>query len=123
MALEIVWQNPLPLIGIERTLQRISSDQCGAVYAVTAPDLTQEFEVILGEVARVPIQPASLGPMEGSGSDPITIEALYPCWADFLQPNDMPIAEIDISSGGYRQGVDILRLTAPSGELIEVIHH
>jgi hypothetical protein len=51
MALKIVWRNPLPLIRTERMLQRIRSDQFGAVYAVTGPDLRQEFEVILGEVA------------------------------------------------------------------------
>jgi hypothetical protein len=51
MALMIVWRNPLPVIRTERALQRIRSDQFGAVYAVTGPDLTQEFEVILGEVA------------------------------------------------------------------------
>jgi hypothetical protein len=123
MALEIVWQNPLPLIGTERILQRISSDQFGAVYAVAAPDLTQEFEVIRGEGASVPIQPASLSPTVGSGSDSIIVEALYPHWADFLEPNDMLIAETGTSSEDYRQVVQILRLPAPSGELIEVIHH
>jgi hypothetical protein len=123
MALEIVWQNPLPLIGTERTLERISSDQFGAVYAVTALDLTQEFEVIRGEGARVPIQPASLGPMVGCESDSIMVEPLYSRWVDFLEPNDMLIAETGTSSGDYWQGVEILRLTAPSGELIEVIHH
>lgn len=51
MALTIVWRNPLPLIGTERTLQRISSDECGAVYAVRAPDLMKEFEMIRSEVA------------------------------------------------------------------------
>ena len=51
MDLKIVWRNPLPLIRTKRTLQRIRKDQFGAVYAVTAPDLTQEYEVILGEVA------------------------------------------------------------------------
>jgi len=35
--------NPLPLIRTERALQRIRSDQFGAVNAVTGPDLTQEF--------------------------------------------------------------------------------
>ena len=51
MALKVVWKNPLPLIRTNPTLQRISSDQCGAVYAATAQDFTREFEVILGEVA------------------------------------------------------------------------
>ncbi len=51
MALKIVWRNPLPLIRTKPTVQRTRSDRFGAVYAVTAQDLTQEFEVILGEVA------------------------------------------------------------------------
>ena len=51
MDLTIVWRNPLPLIRTKRTLQRIRKDQFGAVYAVTAPDLMQEYEVILREVA------------------------------------------------------------------------
>jgi hypothetical protein len=51
MDLQIVWRNPLPLIRTKRTLQRIRSDQFGALYAVTNPDLTQKFELILSEVA------------------------------------------------------------------------
>jgi hypothetical protein len=49
--LKIVWRNPLPLIRTKRTLQRIRRDQFGAVYAVTALDLTQELEVIVSQVA------------------------------------------------------------------------
>ncbi len=51
MDLTIVWRNPLPLIRTKRTLQRIRKDQFGAVYAVTAPDLTHEYDVILAAVA------------------------------------------------------------------------
>ena len=51
MDLKIVWRNPLPLIRTKRTLRRIRKDQFGAVYAVTAPDRPQEYEVILSEVA------------------------------------------------------------------------
>lgn len=51
MELEIVWRNPLPLVRFDRTVQLIISNELGAVYAVTAPDLMQEFEVIPGEVA------------------------------------------------------------------------
>jgi hypothetical protein len=54
MALEIVWRSPLTLVRPELMLERISSNESGAVYAVyavTAPDLTQEFEMILGEAA------------------------------------------------------------------------
>lgn len=51
MALTIVWRNPLPLVRFSRRLQLIISNELGAVYEVTAPDHTQEFEVIPGEVA------------------------------------------------------------------------
>jgi hypothetical protein len=51
MELKIVWRNPLLLIRTKRTLERIKSDQFGALYAVTNPDLTQQFELILSEVA------------------------------------------------------------------------
>jgi hypothetical protein len=54
MALEIVWRSPLTLIRPELMLERTSSDEFGAVYAVyavTAPDLVKEFEVVPGEVA------------------------------------------------------------------------
>jgi hypothetical protein len=51
MALTIVWRNPFSLVRFSRTLERIITNELGAVYAVTAPDLTQVFEVILGDVA------------------------------------------------------------------------
>jgi hypothetical protein len=51
MDLKIVWRNPVALIRTKRTLQRIGRDQFGAVYAVTALDLTQELEVIVSDVA------------------------------------------------------------------------
>jgi indolepyruvate decarboxylase len=47
-------------------------------------------------------QPAvgSLGPVVGSGSDPITSAALYPRWANFLQPRDILVAETGTASMG-----------------------
>jgi hypothetical protein len=50
MALTIVWRNPLPLIRTERTLQRIISNELGAVDGVTAPDLMTEIDAIVGVV-------------------------------------------------------------------------
>jgi len=47
-----------------------------------------------------PVQPISLGPEVGSGDEPITAEALYPRWANFLKPNDIVIAETGTSSMG-----------------------
>jgi indolepyruvate decarboxylase len=46
------------------------------------------------------LQPTSLGPVTGSGADPITADALYPRWADFLRPNDIVITETGTSSMG-----------------------
>ena len=46
------------------------------------------------------LQPASLGPVAGNSGDAITADALYPRWADFLQPNDIVIAESGTCSTG-----------------------
>jgi hypothetical protein len=51
MELKVVWRNPLPVIKDKRTLQRIRRDQFGAMYAVSALNLMQEFEVLQGETA------------------------------------------------------------------------
>ncbi len=67
-----------------------------------------EMKDIFGELTRrvtkrsgkSPIQPVSLGPVVGRDSDPITVEALYPRWANFLKPHDIVIAETGTSSMG-----------------------
>ena len=51
MALEIVWRNPLPLARSVHKVQRISSDEFRAVYAVTGPDAAHELELISGKAA------------------------------------------------------------------------
>lgn len=45
-------------------------------------------------------RPEQLGPVSGSGADPITADALYPRWADFLRPDDIVIAETGTCSMG-----------------------
>ena len=40
--------------------------------------------------AKAPARPGSPGSAAGSGSDPITAEALYPRWASFLRPSAPP---------------------------------
>jgi indolepyruvate decarboxylase len=73
----------------------------------------QEFEdVELGDILssltsqvkhrdrETSLQPASLGPVTGNSGDAITADALYPRWADFLQPNDIVITESGTSSMG-----------------------
>jgi hypothetical protein len=51
MALTVVWRNPFSIVRFSRTVERIISNELGAVYVVIAPDLTQEFEVIPGDFA------------------------------------------------------------------------
>src|ERR1700751_5086353 len=63
---------------------------------------------VLSELARrvkkrnqkPPVQPGSLGPVKGAGRDPITADALYPRWADFIKPNDILITETGTSGFG-----------------------
>jgi indolepyruvate decarboxylase len=50
--------------------------------------------------AAVKIKAQQLGPVVGSGNDPISAEALYPRWANFLKPNDILITETGTSSMG-----------------------
>ncbi|MGV0625240.1 alpha-keto acid decarboxylase family protein [Mycolicibacter minnesotensis] len=46
------------------------------------------------------IEVESLGPITGSGTDPITAETLYPRWAQFLREDDIVVAETGTSSMG-----------------------
>lgn len=46
------------------------------------------------------IRPTLLGPASGSGTDPITADALYPRWANFVAANDIVIAETGTCSMG-----------------------
>jgi len=45
-------------------------------------------------------QASSLGAPVGQGADPITAAALYPRWANFLQPHDILVAETGTASMG-----------------------
>jgi indolepyruvate decarboxylase len=49
---------------------------------------------------RLSIQPSSLGPVRGTGSDPITADALYSRWESFIEPNDIVVTETGTSSMG-----------------------
>jgi indolepyruvate decarboxylase len=49
---------------------------------------------------RVPLKPTSLGPVQGAGSDPLTVDAVYTRWANFMKPNDIVVAETGTSSMG-----------------------
>jgi indolepyruvate decarboxylase len=46
------------------------------------------------------ISAGSLGEKEGSGKDPITVQALYPRWAEFLKPGDIVVGETGTASMG-----------------------
>ena len=46
------------------------------------------------------IRPTSPGPVSGSGTDPITADALYPRWANFVKSDDIVIAETGTCSMG-----------------------
>ncbi len=46
------------------------------------------------------LAPTSLGEKAGQGDDPITVEALYPRWAEFLKPGDIVIGETGTVSMG-----------------------
>jgi indolepyruvate decarboxylase len=51
-------------------------------------------------IGKAPIKPVSRGAEVGNGSDPITVEALYPRWANFLKPDDILVVETGTSSMG-----------------------
>lgn len=57
------------------------------------------------------MEAATLGPVAGSGDDPITAAALYPRWAEFLKPNDILIAE----TGTASMGLGFARMPAGAG--------
>jgi TPP-dependent 2-oxoacid decarboxylase len=46
------------------------------------------------------IAASSLGPVAGGGHDPIGVDALYPRWANFLEPHDILVAETGTASMG-----------------------
>ena len=67
-----------------------------------------EMKDVLAELARrvtrrnqkPPLEPGSLGPVKGAGSDPITADALYARWANFIRPNDIVFTETGTSGFG-----------------------
>ena len=74
----------------------------GKVYAnVEIGDVLTALAVRISRVGNFSTPKVeSLGPPVGSGSDPITADALYPRWANFLKPNDMLVAETGTASMG-----------------------
>ena len=49
---------------------------------------------------RPAIARGTLGPIVGGGDDPVTADALYPRWADFLRPNDVIMTDTGSPSLG-----------------------
>ncbi len=90
--------DPRKTIAIKHHYTRVGQQEFGDV----------EMGDILGSLAsrvrrrdsQTSLRPASLGPATGNAGDAITAEALYPRWAEFLQPNDIVIAESGTSSTG-----------------------
>jgi indolepyruvate decarboxylase len=62
--------------------------------------LAQLPERITKRAQRPAIAVETLGPIVGSGEDPITADALYPRWADFFRPDDVIITDTGTSSLG-----------------------
>ena len=62
--------------------------------------LTELTRRVTKRKQKPPLQPGSLGPVKGTGSDPITADALYPRWADFIKPNDIVVTETGTSGFG-----------------------
>jgi indolepyruvate decarboxylase len=63
-------------------------------------------DLLAGLAERLPrrdwpgIAATGLGPVSGTGGDPIGVEALYPRWEAFLRPGDILIAETGTASMG-----------------------
>lgn len=62
--------------------------------------LTELARRVTKRSQRPSIQPGSLGPVKGTGSDPITADALYSRWEAFIKPNDIVVGETGTSSFG-----------------------
>jgi len=67
-----------------------------------------EMKDVLSELAqrvtrrnqKPPFRPSSLGSVQGAGSDPITADALYARWANFIEPDDIVFTETGTSGFG-----------------------
>jgi indolepyruvate decarboxylase len=62
--------------------------------------LTELVRRVTKRNQKPPIQPDSLGPVKGAGSDPISADALYSRWQDFIKPGDIVFTETGTSSMG-----------------------
>src|ERR1700740_2593343 len=62
--------------------------------------LAQLVGPITNSFQRPAIAPGTLGPIVNGGDDPITADALYPRWANFLRANDLIITDTGTSSLG-----------------------
>jgi indolepyruvate decarboxylase len=73
----------------------------GKIYSsVELGDLLGTLAKRLPKRAWPTIRATSLGPVTGSGNDPIGVDALYPRWANFLKTDDILIAETGTASMG-----------------------
>jgi indolepyruvate decarboxylase len=90
--------NPSKTIAIKHHYTSIGSQE---FHDVEMGDVLSSLAIRVSRRDRLTTpKPSSLGSATGSGGDPITADALYPRWADFLQPNDIVIAETGTASMG-----------------------
>lgn len=62
--------------------------------------LIELTQCVKKQIKKSSIKPVSFGIKVGSDSDPITAEALYPRWVNFLKPGDILVTETGTSSLG-----------------------
>jgi indolepyruvate decarboxylase len=89
--------DPTKTITIEHHRARVN----GNIYtSVEIGDLLTALAQRLPKRVWPTIRADSLGPVTGGGNDPIGVDALYPRWARFLQPDDILVAETGTASMG-----------------------
>jgi indolepyruvate decarboxylase len=90
--------DPTKIVNILHHRTRIAgktypSVEIGDILTALAPRLSKHHPW-----KKPPVE--SIGQLTGSGSDPITVAALYPRWANFLRANDILVAETGTASMG-----------------------
>jgi len=90
--------DPTRTIDIGRTVTRVGS---ATFTSVEMRDMLAELTRRI--TTRSPVStptPSTMGPVVGTGDDPITAEALYPRWERFFAPGDTVVAETGTASMG-----------------------
>ena len=90
----------------------ISVGGCAAVLLGAGLPFAGEYESLLAAAATAREWP-TVGPEPrpepvGTGTDPLTVDALYPRWEQFIRPDDIVVAE----TGTVSMGLGFARLPA-----------